>query len=275
MSLSATLFADMKPIESDGYKLIWSDEFNEDGKLSNEWKHESGFQRNHELQWYQKDNAYCKGGLLVIEGRKEKRPNPNYNPKGNWHQKRPFIEYTSSSVFTKKSWQYGRFEIKARIKAQEGLWPAIWTLGNEGQWPSNGEIDIMEYYEGSILANLAWGTKKRWAPEWDTVKLPIESFGDPDFDKKFHIWRMDWTEKSVKIYLDGKLINSCKLSRTVNKNNHGPKNPFKQPHYLLLNLALGGRHGGDVSNVQFPTKYEIDYVRIYQKKNDSAKVKKP
>ena len=61
------------------YKLVWSDEFNADGRLDTcVWNYENGFARNHELQWYQPDNAYCRDGLLVIEARKEKRPNPWY-----------------------------------------------------------------------------------------------------------------------------------------------------------------------------------------------------
>ena len=169
----------------EGYKLVWNEEFNVDGKLNPEdWKFEEGFSRNHELQWYQKDNAYCKDGKLVIVGRKEKRPNPTYKANGDWRQKRKFIEYTSASVITKKSWKYGRFEIKAKIKCEDGLWPAIWTVGNEGEWPSNGEVDILEFYKGKILANTVWGTKKRWNGNWDSVKRPLASFNDPDFDKK-------------------------------------------------------------------------------------------
>lgn len=44
-----------------GYKLVWSDEFNQDGLLdSSKWKFEDGFVRNQETQWYQKENAICK-----------------------------------------------------------------------------------------------------------------------------------------------------------------------------------------------------------------------
>lgn len=41
-------------------------------------------------------------------------------------------------------------------------------------------------------------------------------------------------------------------------------NPFKQPHYILLNLAIGGDSGGDPLRT-FPKRYVIDYVRVYQK----------
>ena len=77
---------------------------------------------------------------------------------------------------------------------------------------------------------------------------------------------MDWDETSVKLYLDGELLNSVPLSETVNGACGNHTNPFKQPHYVLLNLALGGMHGGEVDGGAMPMRYEIDYVRIYQKR---------
>ena len=258
------------PVDDD-YVLVWSDEFDKDGRPDpKNWTFEDGFVRNRELQWYQKENAFCEGGMLIIEGRKERRDNPNFERDSeDWKRKREFIEYSSASVKTKglHSWMYGRFEVKARIKTQDGLWPAIWFLGVEGEWPSSGEIDLMEYYNGKILANACWGAEKRWKPVWNTKKIPVASFADPEWDQKFHIWRMDWDSKSIKLYLDDKLLNSIDLKETTNKSDRGPKNPFRQPHYLILNLAIGGDNGGDPSRTPFPTRYEIDYVRVYQQKN--------
>jgi len=251
------------------YKLVWADEFDRDGKPDpKNWTYENGFVRNRELQWYQPDNAVCKGGMLVIEGRRERKPNPNYKQGSqNWKENRKNAEYTSSCVLTRglHSWQYGRFEVKARIKTKAGLWPAIWFLGIEGEWPSNGEIDLMEFYKGNILANACWGTQKRWNAKWDSSKTPVASFGDPKWDEKFHIWRMDWDEDSIKLFLDDKLLNTIDLKKTINPTDKGPKNPFHQPHYILLNLAIGGDAGGDPSKTEFPTLYEIDYVRVYQR----------
>lgn len=153
--------------------------------------------------------------------------------------------------------------MKGRIDTRAGLWPAFWTLGIEGQWPSNGEIDIMEYYRGLLLANVAWASGRRWVAIWDDVKKPLTDFNDPAWSSKFHVWRMDWDEKSIRLYVDDLLLNSTDLSQTVNQDAAG-KNPFHQPHYILLNLAIGGTNGGDPSTTEFPARFEIDYVRIYQ-----------
>jgi len=140
------------------YRLVWADEFNTEGLPdSTNWNYEYGFVRNQEYQWYQPQNAFCKNGCLIIEARREHKPNPNYDANSkDWRLNRPFIDYTAACLLTKHkhSWQYGRFEMRARIDISAGLWPAWWTLGVEQRWPANGEIDMMEYYRGKLLANI-------------------------------------------------------------------------------------------------------------------------
>lgn len=263
------------PPKYEGWELVWNDEFNHDGFVDpSSWSFEHGFVRNSELQWYQDKNAYCKDGVLVIEGCKERVKNPNYKPDSkSWKEKREYAEYTSSCIKTKgkREFLYGRFEIRARIPVTSGSWPAIWTLGNSQKWPSCGEIDIMEYYikggEPHILANAAWGAKKKqYAPQWNSKKIPFSKFleKDPEWGTKFHIWRMDWDQEFIRIYLDGELMNEISLATTVNGASGDFINPFKQPHYILLNLAMGA-NGGEVDESALPLKYEIDYVRVYQK----------
>lgn len=271
--LNATTSA---PQNVDGYELVWNDEFDNAGKPdSDAWSFEKGYARNNELQWYQEDNAECRDGLLVITARQDKKANPVYvQGSDDWRKKREFIEYTSSSIKTegKKEFLYGRFEIRARIPVASGSWPAIWTLGRDMEWPSNGEIDIMEYYRINgvphILANAGWGTEKRWDARWNSKAVPFSHFTgkDRNWASKFHVWRMDWDEEAIRIYLDDELLNETLLVNTINGSLGDFKNPFKQPHYLLLNLALGGQHGGEPDLSAFPLVYEIDYVRVYQKK---------
>ena len=275
LSFSLCIFA------QDDWQLVWSDEFNADGPLnSSVWNFEQGYARNEEAQWYQSDNAVCKNGLLIIEARKEQnRKNPLYVSGSNdWRKKREFIDYTSSSVTTagKKEFLYGRFEIKARIPVAKGAWPAIWTLGSNMEWPSCGEIDIMEYYQikgtPHILANAAWGTDRQWHAKWDSQATPYSHFTDkdPDWASKFHIWRMDWDEEAIKLYLDDELLNEIPLSSTRNGSIGKGTNPFTKPQYLLLNLAIGGINGGPIDEAALPMKYEIDYVRVYQKEKGIA-----
>ena len=277
------LFAAFAPIamaqqEPKSMRLVWSDEFDIDGRPSMDWTFQYGFQRNHEAQWYQSQNAFVKDGCLVIEGRREHRRNPNYVAgSSDWRTNREFIEYTSSCLTTQLSQQflYGRFEIRAKIPTATGAWPAIWLLGNKWEWPQNGEIDIMEYYikndQPSILANACWGSDQRWNAVWDSSVIPFTHFTDkdPQWADKFHVWRMDWDEHFIRIYLDDELLNEVDLSKTQNGGYDGNhENPFANhvpgfKHYLLLNLALGS-NGGEPDITQFPLRYYIDYVRVYQ-----------
>lgn len=249
-----------------GWKLAWSDEFDRDGPPDpKNWTFEWGFVRNEELQWYQPENARCEKGFLVIEGRRERKRNPSHDPNGRgWKSRREFAEYTSASLTTRglHSWKYGRFEMRGRIDTRPGLWPAWWTLGVEGEWPSNGEIDIMEYYRGTLLANAAWGTAERWKARWDSVKKPLAEFKDPEWSAKFHVWRMDWDENAIILSVDDAVLNTTDLRETVNPDG---KNPFRQPHYMILNLAIGGNSGGDPAETPFPARFEVDWVRVYRK----------
>ena len=207
----------------------------------------------------------CKGGLLVIEGRKERVSNPNYQAgSSDWKTNRQYAEYTSTSMTTwnLQSWQYGRFEMRARIPTGAGMWPAWWTLGVSGEWPSNGEIDIMEYYKGNILANVACGTSTRWQAKWDSSTKSVSSLGGAAWAAKFHVWRMDWDDQKIDLYVDDLQMNTTALSSMLNADG---TSPFKQKHYMLVNLAIGGVNGGDPAGTTFPVKYEVDWIRVFQK----------
>jgi len=258
------------------WTLVWSDEFNGDGRPdSTVWNYEQGFVRNHEAQWYQAENAFQEDGLLVIEARREHRPNPTYREGSRqWGRQRKTIDYTSACMTTqgKYTFLYGRVEVCARIPTAGGAWPAIWTLGSGMEWPSCGEIDVMEYYRINgvphILANVAWGDDQRFHAVWNSKKTPYVHFTerDPEWALRFHVWRMDWDETAIRLYLDDELLNEVPLSTTVNGRIGNYTNPFHRPQYILLNLALGGDNGGPIDDMAFPMRYEIDHVRVYQLK---------
>ena len=249
-----------------GYVLVWSDEFDVDGAPNpKNWNFETGFVRNQELQWYQAKNASVAGGLLVIEARREQVANPNYSTTGaDWKTQRQYAQYTSASMTTSglQTFLYGRFEMRARINTDKGMWPAFWTVGASGEWPSGGEIDIMEYYNGNILANVAWGTSTRWVAAWDSSAKAVTSFGDAQWSSKFHVWRMDWDAQNIVLSVDDLQLNTTSLATAVNADG---TSPFKKNQYIIVNLAIGGQNGGDPSATTFPDRYEIDYVRVFKK----------
>lgn len=144
----------------------------------------------------------------------------------------------------------------------------------ERRWTENGEVDIMEYYrhEGiaKILANTAWKEQDQWQPVWDSERIPLCDFleNDPEWLKQFHVWKMHWTEDFIRLYLDERFLNEIDLSEADYEDGF---NPFRQPHYILLNLAIGS-NGGDPSSSQFPLKYEVDYVRVFSGKSRKQRI---
>ncbi|HEX9059380.1 MAG TPA: RICIN domain-containing protein [Clostridia bacterium] len=230
------------------WKLVWSDEFNGSSIDTSNWGYELGYKRNNEQQYYtnRTENARIEDGNLVIEARRE-----DYNG----------YKYTSASLLTsgKKTWQYGRFELRGKIPTPTGSWPAWWTLGVNNGWPKNGEVDIMEFYKGKILANVAY-QNPQGSTVWDSSTKSISTF-DSNWSNEYHTWVMEWDADNIKLYVDNELMNTFSVSSADN----GSYNPFRQPHYMLVNLAIGGNNGGDPANTTFPLKYYVDYVRVYQK----------
>lgn len=258
-----------------GYKLAFQDEFDKGDRPDPEiWNYEVGMKRNHENQCYMEENATIANGMLVIEARKERVKNPGYQRySSDWTKKDQYCEYTSASIIAKdpNRFTYGVYEVKAKIPVGTGYWPAIWSTGNRYEWPYAGEIDVMEYYGDAIHANIAWGSNTRWSATWSSQAPRMSTF-ESDFGDKFHIWRMEWDEEAIRIYLDDRLLNETKLDRTVNPNpgeswyNVTGYNPYRDPlntQGVWLNLALGGDNGGSLTNTPFPAQYLVDYVRVY------------
>ena len=225
LGIATVAQAQFNPIGTE-YKLVWQEEFENEGQVNpGIWSHEKGFVRNNELQWYQEANAKVEDGNLVVIGKREQVKNTRFDP-GNkdWRRNREFAEYSSSSINTRGKYEflYGIMEVRAKIDTSMGMWPAIWTLGVSKPWPSNGEIDVMEYYRvkgaATILANAAWADEGQYNAKWDESKIPFSKFleKDPKWPSKFHLWRMEWTEKSIKIFLDDELLNEVDLARTIN-----------------------------------------------------------
>lgn len=276
-----------------GLVLKFHDEFNGTGVPDPEvWRFEEGFQRNQEIQWYSSGNAVCEGGALVIMGKREHVDNPNYDENSSdWKLNREYAEYTSSSIVTKNyRFRQGTMIVRAKIPVASGAWPAIWTTGGSNdswcwEWPLGGEIDLLEYYfvngVQSIHANACWGSNTRWSATWDSYNRPMSEFvaKDADWADKYHIWRMDWDDDYIRLYLDGELMNEIDLNNTNNGTGglsdwwRGAwRNPFRDAgndgegfgQQIFLNLALGG-NGGTPAISQFPLCYYVDYVRVYQR----------
>ena len=94
------------------------------------------------------------------------------------------------------------------------------------------------------------------------TRTPLAKLGGAGWSKRFHVWRMDWAAEAIRLSVDDRLLNETKLKDAVNPDGTCP---FKQPHYLLLNQAIGGTSGGDPSKLTYPVRFEVDWVRVYDR----------
>lgn len=269
LSLACVSFSCAKETtKSEGYTLVWQDEF--DGKTlnTNDWNyefHEPGWVNN-ELQSYgdSKKNTYVKGGNLVIQ--------PLKNGKS----------YTSGRINTqnKHTITYGKVEVRAKVPAGKGFLPAIWMMPNDenlyGQWPKCGEIDIME-----VLGD---NTKKLYSTlhfgEPHTEGQGTYTLTKGDFSKEFHVYGMEWEPGEIRFYIDGELYHKENdwFTKRPGFGEVTYPAPYDQPFYLILNVAVGGNWPG---NPDASTKFDknaamyVDYVRLYQKDSYDENVSKP
>lgn len=246
-------------MDINSYKLVFEADFSQDGPLSSEdWLINVGEKwANNEQQAYtdSPSNVYIKDGALHLVALKEK-----YGIR----------DYTSGRITTygKHSWQYGYFEVKAKLPKGKGSWPAIWMLPDSIQegvgWPLCGEIDICEHIgrmQDSIWFSLH--SQRHNHTRKDTKQYTIiKEF--KNVSEEFHTYGCEWTPDYIEYYIDGEAV--CLFRKDDDKEDQSFESwPFDQPFHLILNIAVGGGLGGEIDEEALPYRMDIESVRVYQK----------
>lgn len=226
--------------------LIWADEFDVPGTPNaSKWGYDlgAGGWGNSEQQYYtsRTDNAVISDGTLKITAKKESYSGSNY---------------TSARLLSKGKFdfKYGKVEVRAKLPAGIGTWPAIWMLGSNIStvgWPACGEIDIMEHVGAQL--NKIYGT----------VHHPGHSGGNADggttnianATTDFHRYGVEWTASTIKFSVDDVVFYTFNNSSSL---------PFNNNFFVILNVAMGGTFGGTIDSAFTSATMEIDYVRVYQ-----------
>jgi beta-glucanase (GH16 family) len=266
---SSLILASFATIAVAELKLVWQDEFDGDSLDTSKWQYENHCSpQNNELQCYtnRKDNVYVKNGALHVRAKPE-----NYGNK----------KYTSGRINTKHSaaWKYGRFDIRAKLPKGNFLWPALWMLPRDyvyGGWAASGEIDIMEargQLPNQVSNALHYGGA--W-PNNAHVGSGAMNF-NADFTADFHLFSAIWERDQIQFLVDGKVVTTQSLTRNwfsgKGKNPYTEiRQPFDQPFFFLINVAVGGNFFGDqsqalttaVANNWASPELIVDYVRVYQ-----------
>jgi beta-glucanase (GH16 family) len=230
------------------YKLVWADEFNSKGAPdSTKWSYDIGTGDwgwgNNEKEYYtnRSQNVGIEKGKLKITALKE-------NFKGS--------AYTSTRMLTRDKFHftYGKVEVRAKLPIGVGTWPAIWMLGSNiktAGWPNCGEIDIMEH-KGCEL-NKIYTTlhyPKHFGDKADGDSIVIKNV-----NTAFHKYATEWTQASIKFYVDDVLVKSY-INDTAS--------PFHKDFHIILNVAMGGNFAGAIDDNISKASMEVDYVRVYQ-----------
>ncbi len=260
--------------------VVWQDDFDLPTVNTDSWTYDfgDGSQRapgfgwgNAELEYYtsRPDNVRVENGSLIIEARRE-----NFGPASN---------FTSGRVKTEGRIHFKYGTVEARIKlpnVAKGIWPAFWTLGTiGGSWPSIGEIDMLEVGSGQALAAGLGNRQVSAAAHWGNTEGAhqynvLYNNSSVDLSEDYHLYKMVWTSSSIKMYLDNVEFYSFDIS----DKNAPWYNEFHTPHFLLLNLAVGGNYTGiyDANGISasLPCKMFVDYIKISQNAGDELYIGK-
>lgn len=243
-----------------GYKLVWSDEFDSTALDQTKWSYETGGGGwgNNELEYYTNSTGNCnvQNGYLTITAQKQSLSGYNY---------------TSARIKTQDKFffEFGKVEARIKLPYGKGMWPAFWMLGENISsvgWPSCGENDILEMIGGSgtgstgnavsdstVYGTLHWSQNGSEASSGGKYSLSSGKFADD-----FHLFGVIWTSKLVQFYVDNTVYYQVDITPTA-------LNAFRNNFFIILNLAVGGTWPGNPDNsTVFPQTMQVDYVRLYQ-----------
>ena len=228
----------------DKWELVWSDEFDgPDAELERKWKSQNG-PSGHILSSRWRENAGVTNDFLRLVARKEKRGGQ---------------DWTTGSIWTREMFQYGYFECRYRYAAAEGLNNSFWLMPTGTNNIATGklfEIDVNEgHYPNKISNNIHNHSDIRVVNGKRTHPTSSRTFtfSDKDFAREFQVHGLEWNERELVFYLNGKEL------RRV-------KNEFcLSPASVWLSLAVIP-WAGPITDAIDGTAMEVDYVRIYRKK---------
>jgi hypothetical protein len=231
--------------ESQFSQLIFEQEFEAGALNTGVWNYEIGNGENgwgnQEAQYYTQDNVTVEDGNLVITAKAESTNG---------------FDYSSGRITTQDNFEftYGRVDVRAKLPAGGGVWPAIWMLGSDfddAGWPEAGEIDVMEY-KGNVPNEVH-----------STLHYPGNFGGDgvtettavENAETEFHVYSVEWTEENIVFLVDNVAYHTFENTADT---------PFHKDFFLILNVAMGGTFGGSIDPAFAESSMVVDYVRVFQ-----------
>ncbi len=238
----------------DGWKLVWEENFESEAIDGSVW----GYTRRGNADWAktQSDDVRCyafRDGNLILRGIV------------NDDLKADTSAYLCGGLSTqgKKEFKPGRIEVRAKLQAGRGAWPAIWLLpyDNDAKWPNCGEIDIMErlnhdgFVYQTVHSHYTHTLKMKDNPaNTDTMGIAVDDF---------NVYGVDIFRDSIVFRVNG--VKNHVYPRLAELPDSLGQFPYYQSYYLLVDMQLGGKWVGKVDSTELPVEMEVDWVRYYTK----------
>jgi beta-glucanase (GH16 family) len=244
----------VSPLSYPGYSLVWADEFNGSTMDMGSWNYNVGDGcpncgwGNNELEYYTAgENLYLQDGKMIIEARSESKGGKNYTS-------------TRLTTQNKKTFKFGRIDIRAKLPRGRGIWPAFWMLGNNissVSWPKCGEMDIMEllgHEPAKVYSTVHYG------PGPGSIQISRSKTAAVPYSDDFHLYSLIWETDRMQFMVDNEVISDVRKA-DLGSNNY----PFNEPFFLLINVAVGGNWPGSPdATTRLPQWMMVDYVRVFQ-----------
>ena len=244
---------------TDGYELIFSDEFDQpDGSRpdSKKW-HASTRYSSTWNRWISSspDVAYIQDGSLMCRA----IPNPDRS-KDNVPMLTGAMETSGKFSFT-----YGKVEVRLRSNLHTGNFPAAWMMPQPPTdgWPKGGEIDIFECIDSE---NKSYHTvHSNWTYTLGHKNEPKSSFSRSVNVAEWHTYGLIWTETAIMWTLDGEVVGTYMKSTDQSALNQGQW-PFTHAFYIILNQSVGNGSWARDADTEYTYETHFDWVRVYKRK---------
>ncbi|MDQ0371068.1 glycoside hydrolase family 16 protein [Catenuloplanes indicus] len=233
-----------------GWKLTWSDEFDTGRLDTTKWVAKDDTMVDYDLACITDDNVSVGDDTMVITAQRESATCGSESRK-----------YTTAYLTTqgKKSFTYGRFEIRAKTPTgpgnSTGLWPAFWLRPDDG---GVGEIDVVElpggedYYHAATQSIFYDYTPVKQDNRYDfPVGYPADGY---------HTYVTEWDRDELRWYIDGTEVWKRNRSTTP-----WFTEAFSRPFHLRINFQVGGWLGDPNAATTFPADFRVDYVRVWER----------
>jgi beta-glucanase (GH16 family) len=235
------------------YALIWHDEFNTSTLNTEVWSKIPRIKPDWAMHMSSDERLYgFEDGNLVLRGMV------------NDYLEKDTAAFLTGGVWCKgkKTFGFGRVEVKAKFDVAQGYWPAIWMLpwtNHTVNWPHGGEIDIMEHFRDNPFVNntvhshYTVNLRRRNRPS--QVAYPKYNEGE------YNTYAVERFHDSLVFFVNGR--------RTLNyprfREGRNGQFPFSEyDYYLILDAQLGRDRSPYIDTAKLPVELRIDYVRYYE-----------